>query len=461
MKTFKRDKALGFWNNNLRLSKMNKLGDSREKASKGIDFEKFRTLLEFRDTSFVKTPRQHNKSAENGQTKERKNNDLRKKIKQTTSTYLKNILTTILLTVLTQIVFGTTWTAAYPYTQQIDGQNVIVKAFPYAPYSGSPMIGVTKVYLNNTLLYSIDKYYRERIVTSNDGQYLAVIHTSNSAGIASYTSFGINRINFDRTAIEIFKNGQPFKKFTLKDVIDTAVLANNGLFFYWGYYVDFKAFDNAIQNYRFWNKNLSRSEKRECLNGDTTSYCKEWINGRDSMKIFKQEKHIYTNSVYIKDNSLFVLTNQNMAVKLDLSTLTIQQIPLEEIVTDVKTFNPPKLNRKYKKIKLPDKFDEPKIKDGRSFEKGLADLFNLTVHNSDGETFCIFINKLFLDKKGKCIDFYGNVYDRRISESFTNESINKEMTEILNKWIKEQIFDTKLIPKGFDGYSFLCIVNLK
>lgn len=377
-------------------------------------------------------------------------------------TYFKNILTTILLTVLSQTAFGTTWSAAYPYTQKIDGQNVVVKAFPYAAYSGSPMIGVTKVYLNNKLLYTIDKYYRESIYTSNDGQYLVVIHTSNTAGITSYNSFGIERLNFNQPAIEVFKNGQPFKTFTLKDVIDTTKLANNGQFFHWGYNVDIEAFDKAIWNCNYWRKDLTRSDKKECLNGDTAFYCREWIQGCDSLRIFEQEKFIYANSIYIQDNSLIVLTNLDMVVKLDFKEMTVQQIPFDKIVPDKKTFNPPKLNRKYKRVKMPDKFDQPNMKNGSSFEKGVADLFNLTVpDNTNEKSFCVFINHLVLNKEGKCIDFYGTVNDERISKYFSEQSKSKEMTEKLNKWVKEQTFDTKLIPKGFDGYSFLCIVYLK
>ena len=324
------------------------------------------------------------------------------------------------------------------------------------------MIGVTRVYLNNKLLYTIDKYFRERIFTSSDGEYLVVVNTSNSAGISSYTSFGFERINFNQTAVEVFKHGQPFKTFTLKEVVDTTRLANNGNFFYWGYYVDFEAFENAIWNCKYLRKDLTRSEKEECLNGDTISYCKEWINGCDSMKMYKQEKFIYANSIYVQSNSLFVLTNQNTVVKLDFAEMTIQQIPFVKIVPDKKTFNPPKFNRKYKKVKLPDKFDEPKMKDGRSFEKGLADLFMLTIpDNLNEKTFCVFINYLVLNKEGKCTDFYGTVNDERVSKYFSEESENNEMTEKLNKWVKEQTFDTKLIPNGFDGYSFLCIVYLK
>lgn len=70
---------------------------------------------------------------------------------------LKNILVFFSLKLLAQNVFGTTWSAAYPYKQSIEGQDVTVKAYPYTPYSGSPMIGLTKVYHNKQLLYTINR----------------------------------------------------------------------------------------------------------------------------------------------------------------------------------------------------------------------------------------------------------------------------------------------------------------
>ena len=372
---------------------------------------------------------------------------------------LKFLLTIFLLPFSAVQCFGTTWAAAYPYVQQIDGQNIVVKAYSYAPYKCGPMIGVTKIYSNNKLLYSIDKYYREKIFTSQDGQYLAVVSTSNSAGLTSYSSLFCTGINFNQIVIEVFKNGLPFKTYTLKDVIDTTLLVNNGFLFNWAYNLDFESFEEAICNCKYWRKDLTISEKKKCLNGDTTSYCREWINGCDSIKIFKAEKILYKNSIYVQNNSLFILTNQNTVVKLDFETLEIQQLPFEKIVPDKKTFNPPKLKRKYKKIKLPDKFSEPNIKDGRSFEEGIANLFNLTVSNSDKGTFCVH-TCFVLNREGKCIDFYGSVNDERITKFFVEKSINKEMTDKLNKWGNEQIFDTRLIPKGFEAYTFLSFVYL-
>ncbi len=46
MKTYKRHKDFGFWDQDIRLSKLSKLGDPLERLSQGIDFELFRCILE-------------------------------------------------------------------------------------------------------------------------------------------------------------------------------------------------------------------------------------------------------------------------------------------------------------------------------------------------------------------------------------------------------------------------------
>ncbi len=48
MKTFKRHRDYGFWDQDIRLSKLSQLGDPLEKLNKGVDFEMFRELLEDR-----------------------------------------------------------------------------------------------------------------------------------------------------------------------------------------------------------------------------------------------------------------------------------------------------------------------------------------------------------------------------------------------------------------------------
>jgi len=46
MKKFKKHKDYGFWDRDVRLSKLSQLGDPLEKLNAGVDFELFRTLLE-------------------------------------------------------------------------------------------------------------------------------------------------------------------------------------------------------------------------------------------------------------------------------------------------------------------------------------------------------------------------------------------------------------------------------
>jgi hypothetical protein len=42
MKTFKRHKDYGFWDQDLRLTKLSKLGDPLERLNNGVDFKIFR-----------------------------------------------------------------------------------------------------------------------------------------------------------------------------------------------------------------------------------------------------------------------------------------------------------------------------------------------------------------------------------------------------------------------------------
>jgi IS5 family transposase len=50
MKTFKKHRDYGFWDQDIRLSKLSQLGDPLERLNKGIDFEIFRSFLEDRLT---------------------------------------------------------------------------------------------------------------------------------------------------------------------------------------------------------------------------------------------------------------------------------------------------------------------------------------------------------------------------------------------------------------------------
>jgi len=54
MKKFKRHRDYGFWDQDIRLSKLSQLGDPLEKLNHGVDFELFRTLLETQFSKMAK-----------------------------------------------------------------------------------------------------------------------------------------------------------------------------------------------------------------------------------------------------------------------------------------------------------------------------------------------------------------------------------------------------------------------
>ena len=56
MKRFKRHKDYGFFDQDIRLSKLSQLGDPLEKLKAGVDFEEFRNLLEMSLCSQPKGP---------------------------------------------------------------------------------------------------------------------------------------------------------------------------------------------------------------------------------------------------------------------------------------------------------------------------------------------------------------------------------------------------------------------
>jgi transposase len=54
MKTFKRHKDYGLWDQDIRLSKLSQMGDPLERLNEGIDFERFRELLEHKLSKVAK-----------------------------------------------------------------------------------------------------------------------------------------------------------------------------------------------------------------------------------------------------------------------------------------------------------------------------------------------------------------------------------------------------------------------
>lgn len=353
---------------------------------------------------------------------------------------------------------ATTWAAAFPYIQYIEGQAVTIEAIPYNPYAGSPL-GVTKVYFKNKLLYTLDKYYREKIFTSSDGQYLAIVHITNSAGITSFTSMGHEKIDYNQPAIEVYKNGVWFKSFSLKEIIDTSRLLQNGFFFHWGYDVYTNQYMDAQYGCESCLEFYSKKILRNC---DTAKIsfeeCEECNRQCDSVKIRDIEVNLMNNSIYVSNNCLYILSNQGIVIKLSFNSFSIEKLPFDKVIHNKYTFSPNKVIRKYKKVRLPNKFDLPDLKSGKTLKEEINNFFTLS--NFDQKSTEISIYSLIINKAGICINAENTVYT--VDPSNPKELIeNTLITTALTKWIKEQRFNTSLIPKGYDQYSFYSFIRLK
>jgi len=321
---------------------------------------------------------------------------------------------------------ASTWGPAYPYIQKTEGQEVIIKANSYAPYQGNATIGLTEVFYKKILLYSIDIYYREKILSSNDGHYLAIIHTTYFHGVESLDSTRKPQESpIDFIALEILKDGKPFMKVHLKEVID----------------INKSEIKNGLISWIYAPKH-STSENES------------------SIKMNKQESLSYSNSVSVVDNKLQIITNQNTVVQFDFNSFAITQLPFEAIVSNKDSFNPPKTRRKYIKTNLPDKSDKPVMKDSRNFELAICELFDLKPTSYvETATYTIFIHQLMINHKGNCLNALGTVYEK--TSSTKNSLINTEMTKKLNNWLTIQQYDKRSVPKKLNAYNFHFAVDLK
>ncbi|TNE78893.1 MAG: hypothetical protein EP332_12975 [Bacteroidetes bacterium] len=343
----------------------------------------------------------------------------------------KQLLFCVLFLLKFHLLEATTWRAAMPYTQRIEGQSVKIKAQSYDPYIGSPMLGKTSVYHRNKLLYTLDQYYREPLYTSPDGQYLVLVRLTNSIGVGSYIS-GWGHVNYNQAAIKIFKNGKAIKEYRLRDVIDTAKLAQDGNLFYWGYAKNLKR-SKAVQDEceicrESYGKRLLSTCDTSKIKPEECALCRAAC---DSAQLLSTEERLVKNPIYVSGDTLFILSNQQTVIKLSFHDLSLQISPFEHVVPVKNEYKPPLLKRKYKKIRLPEKFEEPRLKNGKTLEESVAELLDLSVDHDFKGRYAVYMGSLVIDKTGKCIQYDGKVYDNTVSQFMNQQSIQPEMTQKL------------------------------
>lgn len=356
-------------------------------------------------------------------------------------------------------VAATTWSPALPYIQKTEGQSVVIKAKAYQPYDSKPY-GLTEVYKEDTLLYTIDRYFREDVFTSYDGIYFVVVMTNNYAGVTSVTYFGQNWINYDEEAIVVYKNGVLHKVFTIRDIVDTAKLPNDGVFYDWGYTInwDRERVREMLYNCESCIETYGKEVLASCdTNEIFEDECVECNNDCDSLALFKKEIAFSRKTKFVKDNVLYVISKEEV-VLINFSDLQIQKVPFERVVKNKDKFNPPLITTTYDSLLiLPDKFAFPHLYDGRNVDSALKHYLNENYPEllARNDRLYITIRKFVLNKSGLCEEL--ELYPHLCATKTECQKLKK----IIEPWLMLQNYDTSLIPGGFDKYSFYDFIHMK
>jgi|GEM_PF-3728292 len=357
---------------------------------------------------------------------------------------------------------ATTWSQARPYIQKTEGQDVEIRAKAYEPYVSEPF-GETEVYYKGKLLYTLDRYYRHKLFTSDDGTYLVFVTTNNYAGLSSVTYFGQNWIYHAKPAIAIYKNGILVKNYELKDVIDTASLLNDGVLYDWGYSVNFNK--DSIMDWQIGCKVCKEIYTKEVLkNCDTSEIdiveCEECRADCDSFASFQVEKRISDNSIFVRNNILYILTNQGKVLLLDFDKLELQSIPLDLMLKDKKSYSAPEVIVVYDTSTiLPDKFDLPTVDDGKEFETALKEYIKQdeTINAGFGDKWHILVRKLVVNRAGLCEELEMEISNKDWESNVKHEVWYANRNQIKAKvehWLMTRQYNKSSVPKGFKKYCY-------
>ncbi|MDO5972046.1 hypothetical protein Q4Q35_19775 [Flavivirga aquimarina] len=304
----------------------------------------------------------------------------------------------------------------YPWTLKTE-KNIKVTSIPYRVHNGWDW-GITKVYKKNKLLYSIEQYFSPWIDINKSGEYLVSLNFSikqKSPNNYEVDDQGnkIKNQQYEREAIVVYKNGKKYWSIDFKELkIDPSELKKNYFEFLW-----------HTQNIK-----------------------------------------LIESPTYIKDNILYVFTIDNKILSFDLSSrkqLASKKLEQNKIEYYLELI--PKRKLKIIKKGIPDKFDFPLLSDKNTIGHSLSKLLKAELPDalSKDANMEIWIT-ILINKKG-IVKFCS--IDARKGENITDGSINlpteKALNEKIEKWVLKQKFQTKLIPKFTNKFSFQNIIYLK
>src|SRR5690554_61305 len=169
----------------------------------------------------------------------------------------------------------------------------------------------------------------------------------------------------------------------------------------------------------------------------------------DKSKLQNTSSHtLWYDKMFVKSDTLFVLTLENKVVKIDiLSGKIIEKIKTTEckICSDSNNIPEPK-TKYYRDITYPKGYIFPNLVNGNPFRQSLIAGLNKTEVEDYAD--CEYYIMVYgtIDKKGNC-----EIFMHRTS---VNREENDEWDNKVSDWVTAQKYKTDLIPKNCDKWVF-------
>jgi hypothetical protein len=321
---------------------------------------------------------------------------------------------------------ATTWAPVYPYIQKTENNAVQIHSVPYDIYHGPGVIGQTFVSHRGKLLYTIERYFATPFLTINNGQYLVEFDFSPYLSDRNLIeqpdgSMVLEPFKYEGEIVRIYKDGLIFKKIQFAEFhIDTSKLYKNSLLYFgWAY----------------------RAAKKDAEKLD-----------------IKMQKH----PVFIEGEDLFFITVDDQLIDIHIPTGDIKIKPrARDILKERKDWKPTVFNRKYRKVKYPEQGQLPKLAGGTSVEDALAKYLNTKPADREKALIEVYVHTLLINEKGRCEVVSVSPSRRKDSKGIFSYPYDELLKNEIEKWIKEQVFQTKLIPRNFKKFKFTDFVFLE
>jgi hypothetical protein len=315
---------------------------------------------------------------------------------------------------------ATTWSPVYPFVQRTGDGKVSCRSVPYGVRDGPRGLGETFVYDGGRLLYSIDKYFSSPFFTCQNGRYLATVdfHLSYRADLILREDGGLPErkvVEPDGGTIRVYDEGILLKTISFSEL--AVPLAS--------------AYVNEASDRLSWNFETSE----------------------DDPLLVKMAKY----PAFVEGDTLYLITADDQLIKVHMPTGAIAGRSVASVTLVVrKAWDPQGVKRKYERVKYPDKFFLPPLKDGRSMAEATASLFGMTAmeeHKRDADL-VIYVHTLLLNDHGRCELVYATVASKE------GKVDDQELKRRFEAWVFEQVFDTRSMPRKspkfkYSGFVFL------